>query len=117
MRHRNKKIYLGRQLGHRKMLVKNLATSLIFYDKIDTTVAKAKILRGYLEKLVTLARVDTLAARRLALARLTHKNAVKKLFEVLGPKYKARPGGYLRIQRKGKRVGDAAEVATISFVE
>lgn len=117
MRHRQQKIHLGRQLGHRRALLKNLATSLIFYETIDTTVAKAKILRSYVEPLISLARTDTLAGRRRALVKLTHKNAVKKLFEVLGPKYKSRPGGYTRLRRKTRRAGDAAEIATLAFVE
>lgn len=116
MRHRKKKIHLGRKLGHRKMLLKNLATSFILYEDIETTPAKAKILRSYVEKLITLAKADTVAHRRIALNRLTHKNAVKKLFEVLGPRYNARSGGYARIRRLGTRAGDTAPLVKISLV-
>lgn len=118
MRHQNKKLFLGRQLGHRKMLMRNMATSLFLYDKIDTTLAKAKVLRSYAERLITSAKVDTLASRRAALAKLTDKKAVAKLFEVIGPKYKNRAGGYTRIRRiSARRVGDAGEHAIISLVD
>lgn len=117
MRHRNKKIYLGRSLGHRKMLMKNLATSFIIYETIETTIAKAKLLRSYAERLITLARVDSLAARRRAITKLTDKKAVEKLFKILGPKFKSRAGGYTRIRRGARRAGDAGEKAVISLVE
>lgn len=96
--------------------MRSLAASLVLHEKIETTVAKAKALRPYAEKLVTLAGTDSVAARRRADVALRRKNAVKKLFEVLGPKYKERPGGYLRIRKTTRRVGDAAEQAVISFV-
>lgn len=117
MRHRRKKIHLGRTLGHRRALLKNLATSLILYEKIETTLAKAKTLRPEVERLIAGARRGSLSARRLAAAQLTHKKAVRKLFEVLGPKYQNRPGGYTRVRRLRKRAGDAAEVAVISLVD
>lgn len=118
MRHRNKKLFLGRQLGHRKMLLRNLATSLFLYEKLDTTLAKAKVLRSYAERMITTAKIDTLAARRAALAKLTDKKAVKKLFEVIGPKYQKRAGGYTRIRRlSARRAGDAGEHAIISLVD
>lgn len=118
MRHRNKKLFLGRELGHRKMLMRNMATSLFLYEKLDTTLAKAKALRSYAERLITGAKVDTLAARRAALAKLTDKNAVKKLFEVIGPRCQSRQGGYTRIRRvMTRRAGDAGERAVISLVE
>lgn len=93
-----------------------LAASLVLYDSIETTVAKAKAIRPYAEKLVTLAKIDSVYRRRRADVALRRKNAVKKLFEVIGPKYKDRSGGYLRIRKTSRRVGDAAEQAIISFV-
>ncbi|OIO48335.1 MAG: 50S ribosomal protein L17 [Parcubacteria group bacterium CG_4_9_14_0_2_um_filter_41_8] len=117
MRHRKEKIHLGRTLTHRKELIAQLATSFFLYEKIETTIAKAKALRPYAEKLITKAGNDTVAARRSADNKLTHKNAVKKLFEVLGPKYKDRKGGYTRIQRSGIRKGDSGEKAIISLVD
>jgi large subunit ribosomal protein L17 len=117
MRHQKKIMHLGREHGHRRLLMKNLATSFLLYEKIETTVAKAKLLRPYAERLITASKVDTLAARRQALSKLTHKNATKKLFEVLGPRYKDRKGGYTRIRRTARRVGDRAEMAILSLVE
>ena len=117
MRHQKKKIHLNRAQGHRRLLMKNLAASFLLYEKIETTLAKAKLLRSYSERLITLARADNVAARRQALRKLTHKNAVKKLFEVLGPRYKDRPGGYPRIRRASRRIGDRAEMAILSLVE
>lgn len=116
MRHRKEKIHLGRSRAHRKELISQLATSLFLYEKIETTVAKAKAVRPYAEKLITLGAKDTVASRRSADKKLTHKNAVKKLFEVLGPKYKERAGGYTRIRRSGIRQGDSGEKAIISLV-
>lgn len=116
MRHRKEKIHLGRKQSHRKELVSQLATSLFLYEKIETTIAKAKVLRPYAEKLITLGAKDSVVSRRSADKKLMHKNAVKKLFEVLGPKYKDRKGGYTRIRRTSIRKGDCAEKAIISLV-
>ena len=116
MRHKKEKIHLGRKLGHRKVLVRQLATSLFLHEKIETTAAKAKILKSYAERLITLGKEDSQSARRAAARKLTHKMAVKKLFEVLGPKYKERKGGYTRMRRTDLRKGDAAEKAIISLI-
>jgi len=116
MRHRKTTPKLGRPAAQRKALLKNLANSLILYEKITTTEAKAKALKPYLEKMVTRAKVDSLHNRRELLKVLPTKNAIKKIFEVLGPKYKTRSGGYLRIIKLEPRKGDAAEMAVIEFV-
>jgi len=117
MRHQKNKKLPGYTHEHRLSMISNQATSLILHEKIETTVAKAKSLRPYVERLITSAKEDSLAARRRALVKLSHKNAVKKLFEVIGPKYKDRKGGYLRIRRTTRRDGDSAEKAQISLVE
>lgn len=116
MRHRKKKLHLGRKQGHRRELVRELATSLFLYEKIETTLAKSKVLRPYAEKLITLAKEDTVQARRKADTKLSHKNAVRKLFEVIGPKYKERKGGYLRIVKTSLREGDRSQMSEISLV-
>lgn len=116
MRHRSPKKILGREKAPREALLRNLAASLILYEKIKTTKAKAKIIRPIVEKLVTKSRANTLHARRLLLQYLYSENAVKKLMEVLGPKYKERKGGYTRIVSLGRRAGDAAEMVRIEFV-
>ncbi len=116
MRHQKKKIHLGRKQSHRRVLLKQLATSLFLYEKIETTVAKSKSLRSYEERLITLTKKDTVSGRRAADKSLSHKNAVKKLFEVIGPKYKDRDGGYTRIRRTVRRAGDSAEKTIISLV-
>lgn len=118
MRHQNHKYKLGVNPAHRKSLMRNLSSDLIDHGKIKTTQAKAKALRIYVEKLVTLAKEDTVANRRLAFARLNNKNAVTKLFTDLAPKFKNRPGGYTRIVKLADgRVGDGAKMGYISFVE
>jgi len=117
MRHRVKKIHLGRTKSHRTMLLKQLAVSLFLYEDIETTLAKAKKLRPYAERLITLAKEDSVTLRRKAGTKLTHKNAVKKLFEVIGPQYKTRAGGYTRIRRSYRREGDRAEMARIALVK
>ena len=116
MRHRKTITKLGRPSAQRKALMSNLATSFFLYEKIETTVAKAKALRSYAEKLITLAKEDTVAHRRKADKMLEHRNAVKKLFKVIGPKYKDRKGGYASIRRTTKRQGDSAEKAIITLV-
>lgn len=116
MRHRKKGSILGRKVGPRRALIKNLAANLVLYEKIKTTEAKAKLIRSYVEKLVTIARKPTLANRRLLLSRLPTEGPAKKLIEVLGPRYKDRQGGYLRISKLGLRKGDRARTAIIEFV-
>ncbi|MDR4305258.1 50S ribosomal protein L17 [Chelatococcus sambhunathii] len=107
----------NRLQSHRKAMFANMAQSLIEHEQIVTTLPKAKDLRPIVEKLVTLARRDDLAARRLALAELRHLPTVRKLFETIAPRYKERPGGYLRIIKAGFRHGDNAPVAVIEFVD
>jgi large subunit ribosomal protein L17 len=116
MRHRKIKKTPGSTNKHRKSLLSNLATSLILHEKIETTVAKAKVLRPYIERIITSSKTNTLASRRTAILKLSHKNAVKKLFEVVAPKYQERKGGYTRIRRTKIRSGDGAELAQISLV-
>jgi large subunit ribosomal protein L17 len=99
-------------------MARNMATSLIEHERIVTTVPKAKNLRPFVEKLVTLSKKDSVHHRRLAFARLRDKDAVRKLFDVLGPRFEARPGGYVRILKIARRrLGDRAEQAVIEFVE
>jgi large subunit ribosomal protein L17 len=116
MRHRSTKKTFGRKTGPRKALTKNLAQSLILYGKIKTTETKAKYIKPKVEKLVTKAVENTLHTRRELMKKLPTKNAVNKLLEVLGPKYKDRKGGYLRIIKIGERKGDAAKMVQIEFV-
>lgn len=116
MRHRKTGKILDRKVGPRTALIKNLAQSIVLYEKLKTTHAKAKVVRPYVERLVTLAKEPTLAHRRLLLRRLPTENAVRKLIDVLGPRYKSRAGGYTRITKLGTRPGDRAEVAHIEFV-
>lgn len=116
MHHRKTKKTLGRKTGPRKALLKNLLNSLILYEKIKTTKVKAKEIKPVMERMVTRAKVDNLHNRREALKKLPTKNAVKKLYEVLGPKYKNRAGGYLRIVKLGERKGDGAPIVIIEFV-
>lgn len=118
MRHSKHKHKLGVNPSHRKSLMRNLAIEVIDHGKIKTTQAKAKAVKGFVEKLVTLAKVDTVANRRLAFSRLNNEAAVGKLFSELGPKFKERNGGYTRITKLAdKRVGDASKMGYISFVE
>jgi len=116
MRHRKRGKVLDRKVGPRRALYKNLAQSLVLYEKIKTTEAKAKALRPYVERLVTIAKEPTLAHRRLLHTRLPTEGAVRKLLEVLGPRYRNRHGGYTRIIKLGTRQGDRASVAQIEFV-
>lgn len=118
MRHRVAGKKLGRTSAHRRAMHKNMATSLIEHERIITTVPKAKSLRPYVEKLVTLSKEPTLHRRRQAFAVLRSKEAVAKLFDTLGPRFRERPGGYTRILKLAKpRLGDAGERAIIEFVE
>jgi large subunit ribosomal protein L17 len=118
MRHGNAGRRLNRTQSHRKALFANLAASLVEHEQIVTTLPKAKDLRPIVEKLVTLAKKGDLAARRQAIAELQNNEAAaKKLFDVLGPRYKARQGGYTRVLKAGFRYGDSAAVAVIEFVD
>ena len=116
MRHQKKIKHLDRNAQQRKALLKNLANSLILYERIKTTEAKAKVLKPKVEKMITKAKKNDLQARRDLLQILPTKNAVKKLLEVYGPKYKDRQGGYLRIIKSEPRQGDGAKTAIIEFV-
>jgi large subunit ribosomal protein L17 len=116
MRHRKKGVILGRKVGPRRALLKNLAASLILYEKVRTTEAKAKAVRPYVERLVTIAKQPTLANRRLLVRRLPKEGPAKKLIEVLAPRYQERRGGYLRITKLAMRQGDRARQAVIEFV-
>ena len=111
MRHRKSGRKLGRNSSHRKAMFRNMATSLVQHETIKTTLPKAKELRRVVEPLITLAKVDGVANRRLAFDRLRDKAAVGKLFTDLGPRFKERPGGYIRILKMGPRPGDAAPMA------
>lgn len=117
MRHRVGHRKLGRTTSHRQALLRNMAAALIKHEQITTTLPKAKELRPYVEKLVTLAKKGGLANRRLAQSRLMDETQLKKLFEVLGPRYEARPGGYIRVLKAGIRAADAAPMAIIEFVD
>ena len=117
MRHRKTGRKLNRNSPQRASLKKGLAISIIEHESVKTTVAKAKEIRGFLEPLVTLAKKNTVANQRLAFSRLQSKEAVAKLFDELGPRYKDRPGGYLRVIKRGFRPGDKAPAAQIEFVK
>lgn len=117
MRHRQSGRQLNRNSSHRKAMFKNMSVSLFDHELIRTTVAKAKELRRTAEKLITLAKVDSVANRRLAYSRLRDRDAVTKLFNELGPRYVNRPGGYLRILKCGFRTGDKAPMAYVELVD
>lgn len=117
MRHRKAGKHLGRTSSHRRLMWRNMAASLIEHEAIKTTIVKAKELRRVVEPLITMAKIDDTAKRRLAFSRLRHKEAVKKLFAILGPRYKTRPGGYLRILKCGFRAGDSAPMVIIEMVD
>ena len=114
MRHNVAGKRLGRTTNQRKALMKNLATSLIQHERIETTLVKAKELRRYVEPFITLAKNDSVANRRLAMARLGSKTVVQKLFRA---RFTARPGGYTRILKTSHRLGDAADMALIELVD
>jgi large subunit ribosomal protein L17 len=116
MRHRKSGRKFNRNSPQRNSLMKGLAISIIEHESVKTTLAKAKEIRGFLEPLVTLAKNNTVANQRLAQARLGSKEAVAKLFDELGPRYIDRPGGYLRIIKRGFREGDKSPAAQIEFV-
>jgi large subunit ribosomal protein L17 len=117
MRHRKSGRKLGRNSSHRKAMFRNMAASLLRHETIKTTLPKAKELRRVVEPLITLAKEDDVAKRRLAFDRLRDKEAVGKLFKELGPRFKDRPGGYLRILKTGPRPGDAAPMAIVQLVD
>lgn len=117
MRHGIKQRKLGRKTGHRHALLRNLAAALVKHEQIQTTVPKAKELRPYVEKLVTLAKRGGLSNRRLAMSRLGDETQLKKLFDVLAERYSDREGGYTRIIKAGVRASDAAPIAIIEFVD
>lgn len=117
MRHGKKDNHLGRKVGHRRALLKNLAQALIQHKRITTTVAKAKALRVYIEPLVTKAKTNTTHSRRVVFSYLQNKDAVKELFGTVAEKIGDRPGGYVRVIRTGYRQGDGAEMAMIEFVD
>jgi len=116
MRHRVTGKKLRRNTAHRRALLRNLVTSLLERERVRTTLAKAKATRPIAEKMITLAKKDTLHTRRLALRFIFKKDIVKKLFEEIGPRFSERPGGYTRIVKIGPRAGDGAEVAIIELV-
>ncbi|PJA47610.1 50S ribosomal protein L17 [Candidatus Uhrbacteria bacterium CG_4_9_14_3_um_filter_36_7] len=116
MRHRKKTKILGRKKAARTSLYKNLAESIILYEKVTTTQAKAKAIRPVVERLITVGKEPSLTARRKLLQYLPTELAVKKVLEVLGPRYETRPGGYLRIRKIGTRANDAAPMVRIEFV-
>lgn len=117
MRHRKTGRKLNRNSSHRKALFSNMVNSLIKHEIIRTTLPKAKELRGYAEPLITLAKIDSVAKRRLAFSRLRDKDSVAKLFAELGPRYQERPGGYLRVLKCGFRTGDSAPMAYVELVD
>src|SRR5690625_2547038 len=117
MRHRKSGRQLNRNSSHRKAMYRNMSASLVEHEAIKTTVPKAKELRRVIEPLITLAKEDSVANRRLAFSRLRNKEAVRKLFEELGPRYNARPGGYMRILKYGPRTGDNAPMAFVELVD
>ncbi|MCV6613838.1 MAG: 50S ribosomal protein L17 [Cellvibrionaceae bacterium] len=117
MRHRHSGRQLNRNSSHRKAMFKNMVSSLVEHELIKTTLPKAKELRRHAEPLITLAKEDSVANRRLAFDRLRNKEAVGKLFSVLGPRYQDRPGGYLRILKCGYRSGDKAPMAYVELVD
>ena len=117
MRHRKSGKQLNRNASHRKAMFKNMACSLMEHEVIKTTVPKAKELRRFAEPLITLAKQDSVANRRLAFDRTRSKAAVGKLFEELGPRYQERPGGYIRILKCGYRTGDKAPMAYVELVD
>ena len=117
MRHRHSGRQLNRNSSHRKAMFRNMTASLVEHELIKTTLPKAKELRRVAEPLITLAKSDSVANRRLAFSRLRNKDAVGKLFAELGPRYQERPGGYIRILKCGYRSGDKAPMAYVELVD
>ena len=116
MRHRKKGRQLSRTRSHRKATLRNLATSLFRHERIETTTAKAKELRPFAERLITLARRGDVHARRLAATKIQDREVLGKLFDEIAPRYSERPGGYTRVLKLGNRKGDAAEMSLIELV-
>jgi large subunit ribosomal protein L17 len=116
MRHQVKKGSLGRNTAHRRALLRNLVTSFLERERIRTTLAKARETRPIAEKMITLAKRGTLHARRQALAYMTKEEAVKRLFDDVGPRFRERPGGYTRIVKLDRRAGDGAAMALLELV-
>ncbi len=116
MRHRNKGKILDRKKAPREMMIRNLAASVLMYEKVKTTEAKAKVVKVLVEKLITVAKNGDLAARRQLISTLPQPLAVKKAIEVLGERYKTRQGGYVRMVKLGGRVGDGAKLVQIELV-
>ena len=116
MRHRNKGRKLSRTATHRRATLRNLATSLFQHERVETTTAKAKELRPFAERLITLARRGDVHSRRLAGRRIADRDVLGKLFDDIAPRYSERPGGYTRILKLGTRKGDAAEMSLIELV-
>jgi len=117
MRHGKKVNHLGRKTAHRKAMLANMACSLIEHKRINTTVAKAKALRGFVEPMITKSKEDTTHNRRIVMARLRQKDAVNELFREVAVKVGDRPGGYTRIIKLGNRLGDNADMAMIELVD
>ncbi len=117
MRHNKAINHLGRKSGHRKALLANMATSLILHKRIQTTVAKAKALKMYVEPLITKSKDDTTHSRRVVFSYLKNKEAVTELFRTVAPKIADRPGGYTRVLKTGFRQGDGADMALIELVD
>ncbi|GMW07084.1 MAG: 50S ribosomal protein L17 [Gammaproteobacteria bacterium] len=117
MRHHKTGRTLGRKSSHRTAMYRNMAASLIRHETVRTTLPKAKELRRVVEPLITLAKQDAVARRRLAFNRLRDRDSVTKLFNELGPRFKARPGGYLRILKMGFRRGDSAPMALVMLLD
>ena len=117
MRHKYSGRKLNRTSSHRTAMFKNMMASLIEHEEIKTTLPKAKELRGFVERLITISKNDTVAKRRIVFSRIRSKEAVTKLFTELGPRFKQRPGGYLRILKCGYRTGDKAPMAIVQLVD
>ena len=117
MRHNKNFNHLGRQAGHRKAMLSNMASSLILHKRIETTVAKAKAVQQFVEPLVTKSKEDSTHSRRVVFSYLKQKEAVTELFRTIAPKIAERPGGYTRILKTGFRLGDAADMCIIEFVD
>ncbi len=116
MRHRNKNKILGREKSPRELMLRNLASSILLYEKVKTTKAKAQAVRPLVERMITSSKAGDLTARRGLIKILLQKNAIKKTIEVLGVRYKERPGGYTRVVKLGTRQGDGAEMVQIELV-
>ncbi len=117
MRHNKNFNHLGRKAGHRKAMLSNMASSLILHKRIETTVAKAKAVKQFVEPLVTKSKEDTTHSRRIVFSYLKQKEAVTELFRTIAPKIAGRPGGYTRILKTGFRLGDGADMCIIEFVD